>query len=211
MKFFISVFLLLLPFLSISQVFDGGVIAGLSASQIDGDKAGGYNKPGFAVMGYADWLVKPNWKIFSGIGYVQKGAHSNSKIEYFSTYLHYAEIPLLVEYQAFDKMSFSVGLAYGYLIKGGQKTSFGDLDEKDLDLLRSEFSSYLVLNYKINNRLSVNFVDNYSLVPINENTSNFLRTNLFVYYIFMHKQGIYPYWWNNTLRLTLQYKIYWTE
>ncbi len=207
----ISLLLFLMPALMFGQLFDGGIIVGLTASQIDGDLAGGYHKPGIALSGYANLLIKPEWKITSGVGYIQKGAHSNSKSEYFSTYLHYAEIPLLIEYQAFDKISFSGGFVYGYLIKGGQKTSFSEFDEADLNLLRSEFSSYLSMNYKINDRLAVNFVDNYSLVPINDNTVNFLNTNFVYYYLFLHKKGLYPYWWNNVLRLTIQYKIFWTE
>ncbi len=47
----------LLKLTSLSQNFKGGLIAGLSASQVNGDTYGGYNKAGLIFGGYANKTI----------------------------------------------------------------------------------------------------------------------------------------------------------
>ncbi len=201
------IFLLILPLFSNAQLFEGGIDFGLTASQIDGDGQGGYHKLGPAFCVYASLKVKKNWDIYSGVGYVFKGAGTGSKYEYFSTNLNYAEIPLVADYTPFNNISFSAGLIYAYLFKGIQKTTFTIFDEKDLNLLKNELSYLLSVNYKLSKNFTLRLSSNYSIVPITIYQGNFLVSNVIAYYLFYHVASS-QLWWNNSLRLTLRYKIF---
>ena len=207
MKKIAIIFFVIFPFVSNAQLFEGGIDFGFTASQIDGDGSGGYHKLGTAFSVYASMKIKKKWDIYSGVGYVLKGAATGSKYEYFETNLNYAEIPLVVDYSPFNNISFSGGFIYGYLFKGIQKTTFAVFDQKDLNLLRNEFSYLLSLNYKLGNNLTLRLISNYSIVPITIYQGNFLVSNVIAYYLFYHVSSS-QLWWNNSLRLTLRYRIF---
>lgn len=207
MKKFILSILILIPVLTNAQIFQGGIDFGMSASQIDGDGRGGYHKLGPAFSVYTSMQLNDTWSIYSGVGYVLKGAGSGSKYEYFQTNLNYAEIPLVAEYSPFNNISFSAGLIYAYLIKGVNKTTYGNFDENYLGLLKNEVSSFFSLNYKISKQLTARFSYNYSLFPVTKYQSSFLKTNILMYYIF-YNTNTSMLWFNNSIRLTLRYQIF---
>jgi len=72
-----SVLIILLVFVGMtaySQSFQGGVLAGLNASQVDGDSYSGYHKPGIVAGAYV--LTNLSRTVFSGmeIKFAQKAA-----------------------------------------------------------------------------------------------------------------------------------------
>jgi len=205
MKFKTLFILLLMPFFVNSQIIEGGIDFGLSASQIDGDGSVGYHKLGPAISIYSSFNIKKDWSLYSGVGYVLKGAATGSKNEYFATNFNYVEIPLVIEYKP-NKISFSGGIVYSYLIKGIQKTTFTIFDEDDLNLLKNELSYFMSVNYEINDKLTVRFSSNYSILPVTKYQGTILSTNVLAYYLFYHVSSS-QLWWNNTLRLTLRYRI----
>lgn len=197
----------MLPVLIDAQIFQGGIEFGMSASQIDGDGQGGYHKLGPAFSVYTSMQLNNTWSIYSGVGYVLKGAGSGSKYEYFQTNLNYAQIPLLAEFSPFNNISFSAGLIYAYLIKGIYKTTYANFDENDLNLLKNEISSFFSLNYKISDNLTARFSHNYSVFPISKYQSSILTTNILMYYLF-YNTNTSALWFNNSIILTLRYQIF---
>jgi len=207
-KYIFTFCVLLISFSAKTQLFVGGIDFGLVASQVDGDEYGGYNKAGLNVDVYASLVLKPNLHLTSGVGYIQKGAHSNIKTDYFVTRLHYAEVPIVLNYQPFDKISFSAGIIYGFLISGKFITDWIEYGEEQLNLRKSEFSNYGSVNYHISDKLTVKFVSNYSTLPITKPYSwSCWRNNIIFYYIFRDASTV-PCWWNNVIRITFQYQIF---
>jgi len=206
-KILVLVAILLSFFMVKAQLFEGGINFGLSASQIDGDGRGGYHRLGPVFNVYAAINIKPEWKIYSAVGYVMKGAYTGSKYEYFATNLNYAEMPLLAEYKPFNNVSFSGGIVYAYLFNGLQKTTFAIFDEDDLNLLKNELSLLLSFNYFFSDKMTLQLSTNYSLFPITNYQGSILTTNLILYYLFYY--GVTSQlWWNNSIRLTMRFKLF---
>jgi len=204
--------LFLLIFISLSvnaQLFEGGVDFGLSAAQIDGDSYGGFNHMGVSALFYAQLNLGGQTSLTSGVSYVQKGAHSKVKQDYFSTNLHYTEIPVLFNYKPWNKISFSVGPTIGYLIRGRYVTSYIIQEEDELNLKKMDLSYYFSINYDLSNRTTLKFVNNYSLLSVTQPYSGCcFGTNFWFFYL---NTPTAPCWWNYVVRLTLQYKLFYNQ
>ena len=208
MKKIFFLLMLLVPILMKSQLFQGGFVIGFTGSQIDGDGLGGYHKIGFSADVYSKLKLTDKFGIISGVGYVNKGAMSDIKYDYNIVSLHYVEVPLWAEFDLMKKFSFTLGINTAYLFRGYQKLSSTTLDEKDLNLLRMEYSIYFSINYKFNEKWKLVFANNYSLLPIIK-YDNMFHNNVLVYYILYNYQP-QALWFNRSLRLSLQYSIDWS-
>lgn len=208
MKKFLFFVVILIPFSLNAQLFQGGIIAGMSASQIDGDGLGGYHKIGMAADVFTKLKLNDKFGIISGVGYVNKGAMSSIKYNYSVVSLHYVEVPLWAEFDLMKKFSFTTGFNIAYLFRGYQKLASSTLDEKDLGLLRMEYSVYFSVNYKFNSKWKLILANNYSLLPIID-YDNMLNKNAIVYYI-LYNYHTQPLWFNRNVRLSLQYTIDWS-
>ncbi len=199
----------LIPFSLNAQLFEGGIEGGIVVSQIDGDLKVGYHKLGVNLLGFAKLNVGRTISLTSGTGYVTKGARSGAKEAFFNLSLHYAEVPLLINIDptALKNLSFTAGLTYGYLIVARYNDGAFIHSAKDLNLQRNELGSQLSLNYKLFDNLTIRFSTNYSLLPITKPYSRFCwRSNILMYF-FYRKTPTYACWWDNNLRLTLQYRL----
>lgn len=101
-----------------AQSFNAGLIAGVTFSQVDGDKYYGYHKVGLTAGGYVNLPVSNHFALQMELKYTQMGAHSSVKevVEYgyheYDLRLHYAEIPLMLRYD------------FGYFNVGGKSLDF---------------------------------------------------------------------------------------
>lgn len=206
-KFFIFL-LILMPVLMNAQLFQGGFMFGLSGSQIDGDGLGGYHKIGAAADVFTKLKLSDKFGIISGVGYVNKGAMSSIKYNYSVVSLHYVEVPLWAEFDLMQKFSFTLGINTAYLFSGYQKLASARLNEKDLGLLKMEYSAYFSVNYKFNSKWKLIIANNYSLLPI-INYDSMLNKNVIFYYI-LYRYQTQPLWFNRNIRLSLQYTIDWS-
>lgn len=119
-----------------AQSFDGGLIAGVVTSQINGDGYGGFHQIGctagffgrIPTDGPSSWQMELKYSLF--------GAHSDIK-EYpeMSIRLHYVELPILFRYdlsrlningKPLDFITFELGLSGDFLIRGTQSADFED-------------------------------------------------------------------------------------
>ena len=79
MKRLIIIILILLIYqVGFSQTFGGGIFGGLSASQLEGDNWGGYNKAGLTFGIYTYTKLNKYVDAQLELKYVQKGRRSNS-------------------------------------------------------------------------------------------------------------------------------------
>ena len=99
---------------SFGQQFNAGVFGGITASQVDGDTYGGFNKLGMAAGAFVNRHIEFDiyWQL--EIKYVMRGVYEapelNSNFLYKSSY-HYLEFPLSVHYLFDEKIQAEVGIS----------------------------------------------------------------------------------------------------
>jgi hypothetical protein len=113
------------PLFNGERKFSGGLVAGMNASQVDGDYLNGYHKVGFnaGAAGYVNF--SPKIAASLELLYSQKGSHSVTQTEspyfgaYFAKYtihLNYAEVPVVLHYFITPKYHLGIGASYNVLI-----------------------------------------------------------------------------------------------
>lgn len=176
MKQFYLIFLLLtiISVTSFSQRFEGGVIGGFNASQVDGDNYKGYHKPGIALGGYVQTDLSPT--VFAGmeLKLMQKGSRNidslanDGQIKYIMR-LNYIDLPVYLGFRTSEKISLLVGVSPGYLISGTEYNDYGKFVEEDQNPF-SEFDlqGLLGFRFQITRRLFIDLRGAYSVLPIRE-------------------------------------------
>ena len=107
--FYILVFSVLLSFgstIAKAQSFNAGLIAGPTFCQVDGDHYAGFHQLGFTAGAYANLPLEENFSVQMELKYSLLGAHSSHyeiteripPLKPYSLRLHYAEIPLMLQY-----------------------------------------------------------------------------------------------------------------
>ena len=87
-----------------AQSFNAGLIVGPTFCQVDGDNYAGFHQLGFTAGAYANLPLEDNFAVQMELKYSLLGAHSSDKEVnefYYNPYslrLHYAEIPLMLQY-----------------------------------------------------------------------------------------------------------------
>lgn len=123
--------LLLLLFLGLSysvyaQSFQSQLVLGVNASQIDGDRLWGYNKPGFLAGAMVSYPLSDLVAAQAGMMYSEKGSrHGENDLQFFIWRLNYLELPWMIRVQAFEKIYFSGGLSVNYLISSKTDIGYG--------------------------------------------------------------------------------------
>lgn len=120
------------------QRFKAGLIAGVTASQIDGDNSAGYHKVG--LQGGLRGIIRlhPKQELSVEMLFTQRGCRNQPKyIPEFSTTLNYAEVPFEWHYKDWPigenaktpdyyRMQLNVGFSYARLINYSNKHNFDD-------------------------------------------------------------------------------------
>lgn len=126
--FFCSILFLLSANSGHSQAFDGGILLGLNASQIDGDLLAGYNKLGLTGGVYVAFPISEKLKLGMELLYSQRGSRNEIRIgvasPQSSIHLQYIEIPVMIEMEDwyieeddYNKVKFGLGFSYGNLFR----------------------------------------------------------------------------------------------
>ncbi len=194
----IIILLLITTFSNIilAQTFGGGVFAGLSASQLDGDQWGGYSKPGLAFGIYTNAQLNQYVDAQLELRYIQKGSKSDNKDQsvFYVSKLNYVELPLFLKYHFLGKFSANVGLTVGYLQKSTEnKDKIGD-EPADPAFDEFELSGLAGIEYQITDNFFFNIRFNYSILPVRDHPGD--QT----YYL---NRGQY----NNVLTFAVYYQI----
>ncbi len=130
MKYSIYLFITFL-FLSLgiptySQGFKAALIAGMNASQIDGDNLYGFNKLGLSVGGRLGYKTDKSYDIALEMLYSQRGSTLNTfnSLPSDRIGLNYFEIPIIfnlrdwyIEKEDYFKVRVETGFSYGYLFQ----------------------------------------------------------------------------------------------
>ena len=179
-----------------SQTFGGEIMAGLSASQLDGDNWGGYNKAGLTFGVFTNAPLTKYIDAQLEIRYVQKGSKSKGDDQpvFYLSKLNYVEMPVFLKYSFLKRFSFNIGIAAGYLQKATEdKDGIGDLPA-DPAFNKFEFSGLAGVEYRFLEQMYFNVRFNYSALPIRSHPGD---------QSFYLNQGQY----NNVLTFTVNYEI----
>lgn len=155
-----------------AQRFQGGLLAGITASQVDGDSYSGYNKVGLMGGVFVNTGFKYNFGAQLEIRYAGKGAQkptSSDDTEVYKLSLHYIDLPLMITYTFKKRAIFDLGIVPGYLFARKGKDSGGNLPQEFLVEFKKLDIAWLAgVNFKITENLIVNLRYSYSLMSIND-------------------------------------------
>jgi len=188
-----------IPLLSFSQQFEGGFFGGISASQVDGDRFSGYNKVGLTAGAYATRKInrKLDWK--TEIRYIQKGAYKkNTETDptMFRTSLHYAEIPLLLQYFYNKKVFLEGGLVPEILLASREENEDGIIPSgQSLPFHRFAIEGTAGAGYFFTRSMAAGFRYTYSILTARDHASG---------QTYLLNRGQY----NNVLSFTIYYHFH---
>lgn len=189
-----------LVFATFAQRFEGGIVGGLNATQVDGDNYSGYHKPGVAIGGYVQTDISRT--VFAGmeLKLMQKGSRNidslatNGQIKYIMR-LNYIDLPVYLGIRTSERISLLVGLSSGYLISGKEFNDYGQLPVEDRHPFNAfDLQTMIGFRFQFTKRLFVDVRGAYSMLPIRDRPGDVLwywRSNQF----------------NNMLSTTVLYRL----
>ena len=179
--------LLCCGFLTISiqaQNFGGGVILGLSTSQVGGDDLGGFNKAGVLVGVFANKAISPLLSFQMEMTFIQKGSnnpkmndyeHINAEVPDIS--ISYIEVPLLLQYHQSNELKIEGGIQTAYLINGYYNDLSGKMPNPTNPFINYDIGLLLGVDYLFSNKLSLNTRLSNSILPIGTEDYNHPNTS----------------------------------
>ena len=155
-----------------AQLFKGGVMAGIVASQVAGDSYSGFNKAGVFGGGYIYWMFTQHSALQFEIDFVQKGSRHNPDAENddFESYIlrvNYIEAPLLYRFFYSKKLSFEIGPSVGFLMSHFEERDYNPV--ADNPFKETVLSGIIGLNYAITENIKVDFRTSNSISSIRKN------------------------------------------
>ena len=170
----IAGFLLLSALVGHGQYWGGGIIAGFSASQIDGDSYGGYKKLGPVLGGFARYEFNEKFSLQPEIVYNQRGAREVKDATFYHVRNNYIDVPVMLNYRAWSNGNQSIqvqaGPQFGALL--GATGAVGDKDNKvDISGSFNRFNLDGVggADFYVASNLSINGRFGYSIIRTNKN------------------------------------------
>ena len=188
-----------------AQSFNAGLIVGPTFCQVDGDRYYGYHKLGVTAGGYVNLPVSEHFAAQMELKYSLFGAHSSAEEADWSGYgeynlsLHYAEIPLMLQYdfghftvygKKLDFFSLEAGLSLDFLLK-----QYGEKDYSTASWKMNFFSvtGNFGLHFDITDHFGLGARMMYSITPIQTNPT---------------PQWFFNHAYNKVIQFTLTYNMY---
>ena len=180
----ISIIFLMFGFFLIStsanaqQRFRAGLIAGLTASQINGDVSAGYNKLGLRGGLRAITVLGEKTELSFDILFSQRGSLEKDPIR-STIHLNYVEVPVLYTYKdwldeeggGYYRVSASAGLAYGRLINSSIENFgiIGDVISEQENFSENDVSVVFGVSYYTGPKFGFSVYYTRSLNPLYNN------------------------------------------
>ncbi|NQU51925.1 MAG: PorT family protein [Bacteroidetes bacterium] len=198
-KIFIPILFLLLINIVSAQRFEGGLLAGYNASQVEGDTYKGFNKPGIVAGFFVQTDVAPAVFLAFEIKYSQKGARNKIKPEFPEKYimrLGYVDIPVYAAFRTNDRGSIIGGLSTGFLIHSKEFDEYGEFQVEDQNVFNTiDLQPFLGFQFDFLDNLKADLRFALSVLPVRgqpgEGTNYYWQNNQF----------------NNVLTLALYYNL----
>lgn len=183
-----------------SQSFSGGIKAGISTTQIDGDGYAGFDKFSPSFGAFILYPISDKIYLQLELGYVQKGSRdkadpSKNKFSSYRIALDYIELPISVKY---SKKRYVIlgGLDVNSLVNSEVTNEIGIVDPSPFSFKRFEIAYHIGTDIKVTKHLSFDIRYTRSFLPI-ANEVRFNQSTL----------GLYGGSYNTMLSFSLFYKI----
>ena len=157
-------------FFSFSQNFKGGVIAGVSTSQVSGDALGGFHKAGLYLGVFTELPLSPISNIKMEMNYIQKGSNNPKMFENnmpdIST--SYIEVPISVNYFQNEITSFEVGIQTAFLLNFSDNYLDGPIPTNDQSIAfnKVDLGAFIGMNYHLSDNILLNSRISNSILPV---------------------------------------------
>ncbi len=175
MKKLVIISFIALSINSFAQEFNGGFLAGLTASQVDGDGYGGFDKTGVIVGVFVNRQIsdKTTWQM--ELIYSHRGSKKNMQPDkddfvFFKIHLEYLEVPLIINYEYSERISFDVGLSIGRLIKYYYENEQGEFTSNPF--YKYSLGLIIGVNYHLSEHVIIALRETYSIYPIRGYANN---------------------------------------
>ena len=157
-----------------AQNFGGGVILGLSTSQVGGDDLGGFNKAGLLVGTFvnksiSELLIGQMEMTFIHKGSINPNMNDSEHKDYGQEDISssYIEIPLLLQYQQNSNLIIEGGVQLAYLINGYYNNLNGEIPIYSVDpFIEYDLGLLLGIDYRHSEHISLNTRLSNSILPI---------------------------------------------
>jgi hypothetical protein len=162
------------------RVFHGGLLGGLSASQVHNDNFSGYNKLGLYAGAYIQTELSDKFLFETGMQYVAKGSRSVKRdnqdiVHKYVMRLGYIEFPVLLKFRI-EKWDFELGPSFGFLLHSKELDQFGE-QQSPTSFEPFELAVTVGVNYMVNEQVGVNLRHVNSIFPIRTPTDGVYYTN----------------------------------
>ena len=178
-----------------SQNFKGGLIGGVSTSQVSGDNLSGYNKAGLFLGIFTQLPVSSISNIKLEMNFIQKGSRNpkmnKNGIPDIST--SYLEVPISLNYNQNELLSIESGIQTAFLLSAKDNDVYGSVNS-DPPFDKTDISAFIGIYYHYSEKMSLNTRLGNSVLPIRGYDTE---------RIFIFKRGQY----NTVLSFTIHYII----
>ncbi len=157
-----------------AQNFGGGIILGVSSSQVSGDHLGGFNKAGLLAGGYVNIKLNSSLKLQMEMTFIQKGSNNpkmnENNISDISS--NYFSAPLLLKYHQSESIQIEAGVETALLISAHDNDLYGKIPIQQSRSFNSiDLGAFVGFNYKLTDYINLNTRIGNSIIPIREHAS----------------------------------------
>jgi hypothetical protein len=178
MKRYLAIMLFTFPLFAKAQesknFFEGGLLFGFNAAQIDGDRLFGFHKVGLNAGAFGGFPIhKKNFYVRFELLYSQKGSRmtnvdilNNPGKNYIAT-LNYAEIPVLLQYRDKDgKTQLGLGISYSRMFSAKEQINFLDTPDAINYYKKRDLCWVADISFMASKHIGVGLRYNYSILYI---------------------------------------------
>ena len=156
-----------------AQNFGGGVVLGVSTSQVGGDNLAGFYKAGLLIGIFANKNISNILKFQMEMNYIQKGSNnpkmndSENPNDTEDISLSYVEVPLILQYNQNEKLKIEGGVQIAYLIDGYYNDIHGKIPKYNISpFIKYDVGLLVGMNYEYSRNISLNTRISNSILPI---------------------------------------------
>ena len=180
-----------------SQNFTGGLIGGISTSQVSGDNLGGYHKAGLFLGVFTQLPINQISNLKMEMNFIQKGSNNpkmlKNGISDIST--SYLEIPISAHYYQTEITSFEIGGQIAFLITSTDNDIYGAVSSELINPFNKvDIGAFIGMSHHLTDKILLNSRISNSILPVRPHASGA---------IYKLNRGQY----NSVLSFTLHYII----
>ncbi len=141
----------------VAQQFSGGIMGGLGATTVAGDRSGGYNKMGLYGGAYVNLMLSQQSSLQMELAFSQKGAQSRQNpdqavLSQYRLRFSYVELPFLYQHH-FGQLRVELGISFDFLMRYTEEVNYQFVDR---DIWKGmTFNSVLGVKYDLSERITL--------------------------------------------------------